>query len=239
MEGAKVAEPGPPQGAGPRTHIGRWLRAVVLDGVPEMERLSRHLNGGRPGWNPDEPAVVEAACELAMRQTFGESPNAREITALVAHLRAIPLPAGAVAPGQLEMEAVVRAAMGDRSAIIDDIRPSVLLVIRDRLIVLASGQLGWSESDVDQLIADAEDLALRRGWHPPTADLSRSSSANSVPIAPTRIMFSRRRVVARVRCNAATCGAGPANATWRRCAGITTGASKPKGGSSPSRRPAR
>jgi hypothetical protein len=155
--------------ARPRTHVGLWLRAVLLNGTPEIERLAGQLNGGKPGWNPDEPAVLEAACEQAMRQMFGTVDDRREIRAVVSTLREIPLPPGSLKPGHLEMERVVRVALGDRSATLDSIRPSVLLAIRDRLILVAHLKLAWSESDVDALIADAERIAFERGWKPPLA----------------------------------------------------------------------
>ncbi len=55
----------------PRTTAGLWLRAGVFGDRDSRMRLSKRLNGGKPGWNEDEPAVAEAACELAVGRLFG------------------------------------------------------------------------------------------------------------------------------------------------------------------------
>jgi hypothetical protein len=56
----------------PRTYIGRWMLASMLDQRELRDRLTATLNGGsRVGWNDDEPAVVEAASELMLRRYYG------------------------------------------------------------------------------------------------------------------------------------------------------------------------
>lgn len=62
----------PGASARPRTFAGRWLREAMLDRRDERDRLVSTLNrGSATGWNDDEPAVVEAAAELALRRYFG------------------------------------------------------------------------------------------------------------------------------------------------------------------------
>src|SRR5689334_23046197 len=56
---------------GPRTHVGLWLRALLRRDSEAYRRLVHKLNRGEKGWNADEPAVVEGACQLAVRQFFG------------------------------------------------------------------------------------------------------------------------------------------------------------------------
>jgi hypothetical protein len=104
-----------------------------------------------------------------MREVFGTDYDRRVVAEFAATLSEIPLPPGSVVPSYLEIEAVIRAALGDPYAIVDDISPSVLLKIRDRLILVAWHKQGWSETDVDQLIASAETVAFERGWRPPLA----------------------------------------------------------------------
>lgn len=58
--------------SGPSTAVGVWLRASLLDQRELRRKLTTTLNNGKPGWNDDEPAVVEAACEIAVREFFGE-----------------------------------------------------------------------------------------------------------------------------------------------------------------------
>lgn len=58
-------------GCGPRTYVGRWLLALLMHDPELREQLRSTLNGGKEtGWNDDEPAVIEAACELAFRLFF-------------------------------------------------------------------------------------------------------------------------------------------------------------------------
>ena len=57
--------------AGPSTVVGKFLRAALLDQRELRRQLTTTLNNGKPGWNGDEPAVVEAACEIAVREYFG------------------------------------------------------------------------------------------------------------------------------------------------------------------------
>lgn len=162
----------PPEAANParpRTKVGLWLRAVVLGPNSDIESLGRQLNNGRPGWNTDEPAVVEGACRLAMREVFASGHDRRDITAFAAMLSEIPLEPGSVVPTHLEIEAVIRHALGDTTAIIGDIKPSKLLTIRDWLVLVARHKQSWSEAEVNQLIAQAELLAFERGLHPPLA----------------------------------------------------------------------
>jgi hypothetical protein len=46
------------------------------------DQLVSTLNGGSRGWNDDEPAVVEAACELTARRYFGDAPDDEKISDL-------------------------------------------------------------------------------------------------------------------------------------------------------------
>jgi hypothetical protein len=55
---------------GPRTCVGRWLCAGLRGESKDYNRLAHTLNRGQKGWNDDEPAVVEAACEMAVRRFF-------------------------------------------------------------------------------------------------------------------------------------------------------------------------
>jgi hypothetical protein len=73
---------------GPSTAVGRWLRAGLLNQRELKDRLFRTLNSRKPtGWNDDEAAVVEAACELAAREYFGGDYDVRAITSLVSQMR--------------------------------------------------------------------------------------------------------------------------------------------------------
>lgn len=86
--------------------MGQWLRAVLLGQTELRDRLRPRLNGGDKGWNDDEPAVAEAACELAVGRFFGSSYDVRAVTAFVAELREAT--GNDPAYDQLKTEAVIR-----------------------------------------------------------------------------------------------------------------------------------
>ena len=53
----------------PRTYVGRWPRAAMVDQREERDQFVATLYLGVAGLNDDEPAVVEAAAELALHAT--------------------------------------------------------------------------------------------------------------------------------------------------------------------------
>lgn len=150
--------------ARPRTVVGMWLRAAFLLQSESRNRLASKLNGGKDGWNYDEPAVVEAACELAVRRYFPADPDIREITAMARDMYA----ASKRLPGVLEVEAVIRAALGEPGISVDDIKPPELMGIRGAVVGYLIINLK-ADIAVDQLIIEAEDVAFSRGWLPPLA----------------------------------------------------------------------
>jgi hypothetical protein len=153
---------------GPRTYVGQWLRATLLRQTELRDRLRPKLNGGRQtGWNDDEPAVVEAACERAVGRFFGSDYDVRAITAFAAELRE----ANANDPtnDQLKTEAVIRLALGEQNVDTQGITPGQKFLIRLAVLAGVVGHLKLSEADVDQLITDAEKVAVERGWDPPLA----------------------------------------------------------------------
>jgi hypothetical protein len=74
--------------AAPRTHAGRWLHTLHLGQWDLRDRLRGTLNKGLAWWNDDEPALVEAVCELSVRQYFGYDYDVRAVTDFVVMLRA-------------------------------------------------------------------------------------------------------------------------------------------------------
>jgi hypothetical protein len=149
----------------PSTYVGRYLRAMLLNHVELRKRLNATLNNGQPGWNDDEPAVLEAAVELAMHETFGDDYDVRAVTEWVARFRAAIH--SAEPPPKLEVEALVRSALGETDVVISDIRPYTRYVRRLTILARAKVQLGWDEPTVDRIIVAAETKAIERGWNPP------------------------------------------------------------------------
>ncbi|MBO0786230.1 MAG: hypothetical protein J2P33_09150 [Actinobacteria bacterium] len=133
------------------------------------EQLRSTLNGGKKtGWNDDEPAVIEAACEVAVRLFFPEDYDVRTITAFVSELRTPTDNDPSL--DQLKAGAIIRFALGEADVVTDDIAPLQKLHIRISVITLLTFKLDLDESAIDKLIIDSERIAFDRGWHPPLAN---------------------------------------------------------------------
>jgi hypothetical protein len=154
-------------GAGPSTVVGRWLRAALLDQRELRRQLTTTLNYGKPGWNDDEPAVVEALCEIAVREYFGSDYEEQAITSFVSQMRS--RIHSVEPPEQLATEAVIRSSLGEADVFADDIKSGRKYVIQISVLGQARIWLGWDEATVDQRIVEAERVAFERGWKPPLA----------------------------------------------------------------------
>jgi hypothetical protein len=160
---------GPPR---PKTLVGQWLLAAILDQRDLRDPLAKSLNRGEPGWNHDEPAVVEAACQIASRKLFPNGADAEEVGAFVARLRSLVLarkPGGTTA-GQEETEAVIHAALGDPDIVLSRFRKSEVLHAQAAVIAGACSKLGLGNATITQMITDGERTAFERGWHPALAN---------------------------------------------------------------------
>jgi hypothetical protein len=155
--------------AAPRTHAGRWLRAMHLGQWELRDSLRLTLNNGqKTGWNDDEPALVEAVLELSVRQYFGPDYDVRAVTDYVATLRAATRDNGTFP--QLETEALIRAALGETDVDVSGISRGARLSIQGAAAVLATDRMGFGEAEMDQLITEAEQITFERGWRPPLAE---------------------------------------------------------------------
>jgi hypothetical protein len=151
----------------PSTVIGLFLRATVLGQADERRRLTPQLNGGQRGWNYDEAAVAQAACELAASKYFGTDYDLGKVSEAISFLREVNIAKGTATPPQKEMEAVVRSALGDTNISLSDITPPVAFITHGALATYVVQKLGWSEPQVVGLIRRAEKVAFDRGWNPP------------------------------------------------------------------------
>lgn len=153
----------------PRTIVGQYLRALTTGDAMLWRQLSAKLGGGKPGWNYDEPAVIEAACELTVRRLWGTNYDLRDITAAVTFMRAADQSGGRTPPGQLEMEAIIRAALGETDVDTSGIIPPTTFEVHIAVTGYAMRKLDLSQAEIDQIIVDAENRAFERGWNPPLA----------------------------------------------------------------------
>jgi hypothetical protein len=149
--------------------MGMWLRALLLHDAETRKWLSRQLNGGKLGFNRDEAAVVQAACELAVQRLWGSDYDVGEITAAVSFMREADLENGKNRYGQLEMEAVIRAALGETATDLSGIPRPLAFEIQIVSTGYAVRMLALAEADVTQLLVEGERIAFERGWHPPLA----------------------------------------------------------------------
>jgi hypothetical protein len=149
----------------PRTVVGLWFRASSLGMTMENVHYQRQMDSGAPGTNLDDASVIEAASRLAARRYFGPraSPDRVAATAAQIHDR-VPL----MLPQKSSVEAVIRYASGDRTAVLAGIEPSVVARARTAFISYVLVNLGI-KFELDKLICDAEALAFKRGFNPTLA----------------------------------------------------------------------
>jgi len=152
----------------PRTCVGKWMLAGLLDRQEERRRFTKMLNNGKTGWNRDEPAVVEIAFHFAMRRLFAEPVDVRQITAFVRDMRS--KVRTNEPPDELETEALIRQTLGEPDVVISDISPENRFRIRGATLVYAVKKLALDVDDIRQLILESEQLAFERGWKPPLAE---------------------------------------------------------------------
>jgi hypothetical protein len=150
--------------------VGLFLLAAYTGQVEERRRLGDRLDGGRKGWNLDEPAVVQAACELAVRRFFGTGYDVRQVTNEVTYLREARLAQGRTSEGQLEMEAVIRSALGEADVDVSGIPRSVVFQIQLEIAGFAGLRMSMSDQAFGELVAEGEQVAFARGFSPPLAN---------------------------------------------------------------------
>lgn len=153
----------------PRTFVGRWLRAAMLDQRDERDRLVATLNRGVAGWNDDEPAVVEAAAELVLRRYFGPGQPDPELARSLAYAVTAGLGQIRRPLDERHADAVIHSALGEPSPVFDALKPGDKHVLKGTATSIAAVMMDLDEAAVDELLREAERVAFERGWHPPLA----------------------------------------------------------------------
>ncbi len=154
----------PGSSALPRTFVGRWLRASMLDQREERDRLVHTLNGGSAtGWNDDEPAVVEAALELVLQYFNDDQVGIGELAGLVSAA----LAADHRQDDGPKAAALINAALGADASGADQVARMDRFRLNMLAATAASAKLQLEEAGVDAVLREAERLAFERGWHPP------------------------------------------------------------------------
>jgi hypothetical protein len=147
----------------PRTYIGRVIEASLLRQSEESKRLIRKLNGGVEGWNSDEPAVMEAAAEIAARSHFKDEGAVGSHDEFIDDLLRRTVSAKF---DRLEILAVLREVLGDVAA-----TAGVSAVTRYQMQNLIVGQVvrihASDRRAIQKIITEAEAVAIERGFSPP------------------------------------------------------------------------
>jgi len=152
----------------PRTVIGAYLRAVLLDEQERRGQLRGRVNLAQPnGWNDDEYAVVQAVFELQVRRYFGTGDGAGAVPALISKLASLQAENIMKQLDLGETEAMIRSALGESGVTTDDIAAYRKSAIGVSVMGVIHQELDLYPTAVDLLIARSEQLAFDRGWHPP------------------------------------------------------------------------
>jgi hypothetical protein len=158
----------------PRTYVGRWLRAAMLDQRELRDSLTVTLNSGRPGWNDDEPAVAEAACELMLREFFGpagpDTAAVQRLSVEVSHAYG----ADKLPISQQDAEAVICASASRANAVAGTVHRGHAVRISSTVAAVLAVRLGMGDAAVDALLREAERVAYDSGFHPALVPRGRS-----------------------------------------------------------------
>jgi len=147
--------------------VGKWLAPTLIGRREERDRLAAQLKG--VSWYADDLEVAEIVCGLAMRRYFGSDYNVGDVTALASLLREIVGDDLGSGVGVMEIEAMLRSALGETDVDLTGIKPADRFKVHSFAATMAVQQQGWSEREVHALIADAEERVAERGSHPQRA----------------------------------------------------------------------
>lgn len=150
----------------PVTVIGQLMLAALLGDTGRATFLLDQMNG--PAGGP-ESAFWLAASELAARRYFGTDYDVRDVTALAAEARKHAAMSNLELFSILEIEAVYRSALGEGNIDLSGIKLVGLDKIRNSMAALVILKQGWPESEIRDLVIQAEQITFERGWHPPLA----------------------------------------------------------------------
>lgn len=142
--------------------MGRWLVANVLGWAEARDQLVAQMPKG--ALRADDFAVLEESGTLALRRHFGTDYEVREVTDFAIGVRdSWELPYGG---GLLDLEAVMRGALGERDVDMSGIPADVQGEAHFFSMMQVSRLRGWNEYEVNSVVAEAEAITFGRGWKP-------------------------------------------------------------------------
>jgi hypothetical protein len=142
--------------------------ALVLGKVELRDQLVTQMPKGPV--RADDAAVVEQAGTLALKRYFGRDYELEAVTTFAAAVRdRWELPSGA---GLMDLAAVMRVALGERDVDLSEIPAAVRAETHIFSVMAVSELCGWSETEVNHLVAKAETMTFKRGWTPHVAPVT-------------------------------------------------------------------
>lgn len=154
-------------GMEPRTVVGRWLLATgTLQDATRLRQLGKQINGGEPGFNVDEPAVVSCACHLALlelQEQRGLSALTELVDGALRHVRAERRPTreSLFATGAATLRQPVAEVLGHG--------PVLVFELQSLLFTVACLSLALRPLEVARLVVQGEELAIELNFRPPLA----------------------------------------------------------------------
>jgi hypothetical protein len=158
--------PYPDSAALPRTYVGRWLRAAMLDQRELRDQLATTLDRRREGWNDDVLLVAEIASTLVAPGYFGPVPTEDEIVWLAEIIHQTLASERRDVDAQAA-QALIKSALGSADSV--DINRGDRFVAVAVMVAFLSQLLHLQQTTADTLIREAERMAFERGAHPPLA----------------------------------------------------------------------
>jgi hypothetical protein len=151
---------------GPQTLVGKWVRLIP----PAHEEARKHLLAEMrrtKGWTRGRVEVLNNAFQIALRMRFPTDGDVRDITRFVHDIDPI---LGHRGVGPLEVEAKIREALGEDVST-EGIDVNATIAISRLVLGLVVDDLGLTQDDIDNVVAEAERRAVREGHYPiPTAE---------------------------------------------------------------------
>jgi hypothetical protein len=141
----------------------------MLDQRELRDKLAATLNGGSRGWNDDEPAVVEAGCELVLRRYYGPAGADEASVAWLATALREAFAADKRPIDEHQVQTVIRAALGDTTGDLGTDVSGDAYRVRAVVAAFLSVRMSLDAAAVDEILREAERVAFERGWHPPLA----------------------------------------------------------------------
>jgi hypothetical protein len=139
--------------------------------------LRTTLNQGKPGWNDDEPAVVETAFNMIIHNLFDSGYDARHIREFVEKIQTVM--GGEPPVDQPKAEALIGRVFGRTDVHEGEINAGERFLLQGLIASCAVYMMGIDdEATVNEIISESERITFERGWKPSLARENRMPSSS-------------------------------------------------------------